>query len=152
MTTAGLLALLEEDDASLQAYALDRINSLVDSFWAEIADYVVQMYVIALCIALPELVLTRGCCSETLSEDQAFAGRQLASLVASKVYYHLGNLDEALNFALGAGKLFDVELAGSDVPVQERLFVDTIVGASHEPLSQHVAALTCVGSTHSESN
>ena len=64
--------------------------------------------------------------SEALSEDTAFQSRQLASLVASKVYFHLGNLDEALAFALGAGSLFDVELAG-DVAPQEAQYVETII-------------------------
>lgn len=64
--------------------------------------------------------------SEALSEDSAFQSRQLASLVASKVYFHLGNLDEALAFALGAGSLFDVELAG-DVAPQEAQYVETII-------------------------
>ena len=43
-----------------------------------------------------------------LYEDASFPARDLAALVASKVYYHLGDLDAALTFALGAGKLFDV--------------------------------------------
>jgi 26S proteasome regulatory subunit N2 len=43
-----------------------------------------------------------------LYEDSSFPARDLAALVASKVYYHLGDLDEALTFALGAGKLFNV--------------------------------------------
>ena len=34
--------------------------------------------------------------------------RELAALVASKVYYHLGSYEDSLNYALGAGALFDV--------------------------------------------
>ena len=34
--------------------------------------------------------------------------RQLAALVASKVYYHLGSYEDSLSYALGAGPLFDV--------------------------------------------
>jgi hypothetical protein len=49
----------------------------------------------------------------------------LASLVAAKVYYHLGSLDEALNFSLGAGKLFDVAIAPGKVDSE---FVETIIG------------------------
>ena len=45
---------------------------------------------------------------EELSEDKSFPDHELASLVCSKVYYHLGAFDVALRFALGAGKLFDV--------------------------------------------
>ena len=46
--------------------------------------------------------------SETLYEDEKFPARQLAALVSSKVYYHLNEFDESLQFALGAGTLFDV--------------------------------------------
>lgn len=35
--------------------------------------------------------------------------RDLAALLASKVYYFLGEYDEALSFALGAGNAFDAE-------------------------------------------
>lgn len=48
--------------------------------------------------------------SEILYEDKAFPSRQLAALVASKVYYHLGEYQESLTFALGAGSLFDLNL------------------------------------------
>lgn len=59
---------------------------------------------------------------EELYEDQSFPERQLAALVASKIYYNLGALDEALTFALGAGKLFDVENSQDQ-------YVETIIGA-----------------------
>lgn len=65
-------------------------------------------------------------CSESLSENLTFPSRPLASLVASKVYYHLGNLDEALSFALGAGKLFDVGQTGDGGPT-EREYVETVI-------------------------
>lgn len=42
-TTAGLLCLLDEPESSLQSYALEQINSLIDTFWAEVADHVVKM-------------------------------------------------------------------------------------------------------------
>ena len=35
--------------------------------------------------------------------------RDLAALLASKVYYFLGEYDEALSFALGAGSAFEAE-------------------------------------------
>lgn len=67
--------------------------------------------------------------SESLSESTSFPSRPLASLVASKIYYHLGNLDEALTFALGAGKLFDVdqtELGKGNTSEVE--YVETVIG------------------------
>ena len=46
--------------------------------------------------------------SEILFEQKDFVERELAALVASKVYYHLGAFDESLTFALGAGQKLDV--------------------------------------------
>ncbi|KAJ7421242.1 26S proteasome non-ATPase regulatory subunit 1 [Pitangus sulphuratus] len=46
--------------------------------------------------------------SEVLYEDEGFRSRQFAALVASKVFYHLGAFEESLNYALGAGDLFNV--------------------------------------------
>ena len=45
--------------------------------------------------------------------------RQLAALVASKVYYHLGSYEDSLSYALGAGPLFDV--------TQGSQYVETII-------------------------
>jgi 26S proteasome regulatory subunit N2 len=41
----GILSLLEEDDVQLKVYALEKLNSIVDEFWAEIAGSVSQMCV-----------------------------------------------------------------------------------------------------------
>ncbi|WFD29209.1 proteasome regulatory particle base subunit [Malassezia sp. CBS 17886] len=82
-------ALLEEKDAKLQAYALRKLDTLVDRFWAELADSVTKI--------------------EELYEDEAFPERRLAALLASKVYFYLGEFDDALSFALGADSLFNVE-------------------------------------------
>jgi hypothetical protein len=43
--------------------------------------------------------------SNELSKD----ARDSAALLASKVYYFLGEYDEALSFALGAGNAFEAE-------------------------------------------
>ncbi len=57
--------------------------------------------------------------SEVLYEDEKFSYRNLAALVASKIYYHLGEFDESLNFALGAGTLFDLN--------QKNQYTETII-------------------------
>lgn len=54
------------------------------------------------------------CCfyyRETLYESQEIPkdSRDAAALLASKVYYYLGEYDEALSFALGAGSAFEAE-------------------------------------------
>lgn len=98
-SAAGIVALLDEQEPELQSYALKRLDSLVHQFWAEIADAISKI--------------------EILYEDERFPDRHLAALVASKIYFHLGEHDEALMFALGAGPLFDVEVKDE--------YVDTVV-------------------------
>jgi hypothetical protein len=39
----GFVALLQESDAELQLLALQRLNELVDVFWAEIAEALPQL-------------------------------------------------------------------------------------------------------------
>lgn len=92
-SAVGLLAMLEEQEAQIKAHALTKLNAVVPDFWAEIAE------------SLPDI--------ESLYEDETFPQRQLAALVASKVYFYLGELKDALEYALGAGSLFNVE-EGSD--------------------------------------
>ncbi|CAF0707844.1 unnamed protein product [Brachionus calyciflorus] len=88
-SAGGIIALLEETDDRLVVYALKQLNNLVDMFWAEIADSITII--------------------EMLYENEQFKDRQLAALVASKVYYHLGSFENALQYALGADKLFNVD-------------------------------------------
>ncbi|KAK6508711.1 proteasome regulatory particle base subunit [Arthrobotrys conoides] len=96
---AGLLGLLEEDDVHLQSSALEQLDILVDEFWSEIADSISKI--------------------ESLYEDPKFPHRQLAALVASKVYYHLGAFEDSMMYALGAGNLFDISGKSE--------FIDTII-------------------------
>ena len=60
--------------------------------------------------------------SEILHEDKLFSQHDLAALVASKVYYHLGSFEDSLTYALGAGELFDVNARNE--------YVDTTIGIS----------------------
>ncbi|KAG1151716.1 hypothetical protein G6F37_010932 [Rhizopus arrhizus] len=87
----GIIALLDEQQLELKVHALQQLNILVDEFWAEISDSIAKI--------------------EVLYEDPSFNEKELAALVASKlmkVYYNLGELDDSLSFALGAGQYFDV--------------------------------------------
>lgn len=88
-SASGILSLLEEPDAELKVHALEQLNKVVDHFWSEIASSIPQI--------------------EELYEDEEFSQRNLAAVVASKVFFHLEELDDALKYALGAGTLFDVE-------------------------------------------
>ncbi|KAI0563387.1 26S proteasome regulatory subunit RPN2 [Gracilaria domingensis] len=88
-SAAPALSLLEESEPILQAHALRTLNTLADSFWPEISGAVVKI--------------------QELSEDDTFSERNLAAIVAAKVNFHLGSLDEALHYALSAGHLFNVD-------------------------------------------
>uniref|UniRef100_A0A6B2KX95 Uncharacterized protein n=1 Tax=Arcella intermedia TaxID=1963864 RepID=A0A6B2KX95_9EUKA len=80
------------------------LNTLVDNFWAEIADY------------LPKI--------ENLYEDEKFPARNLAALLASKVFYHLGSFEDAMQFALGADTLFDLSDDSEFVTTLTAKFID----------------------------
>jgi 26S proteasome regulatory subunit N2 len=88
LSAAGILSLLDEEDNDLKSAALERLIQIVDEFWAEISESIRKI--------------------EALSENEKFPNRQLAALIASRVYYHLNAFDDSLQLALGAGKLFDV--------------------------------------------
>ncbi|XP_062226670.1 26S proteasome non-ATPase regulatory subunit 1 homolog A-like isoform X2 [Phragmites australis] len=87
-SASGLLAMLQEPAAELKLHALASLNSVVHLFWPEIST------------SVPAI--------ESLYEDEEFDQRQLAALVVSKVFYYLGELNDSLSYALGAGPLFDV--------------------------------------------
>ena len=70
--------------------------------------------------------------SEALYEDDSFPERELAALVAAKVYYQLQEYNESMVFALGAGKLLDIHKAGE--------FEETILGKP-SPTAQEARGL-----------
>lgn len=57
------------------------------------------------------------------SDELPRDARDLAALLVSKVYFYLGEYDEALSFALGAGRAFEAE---SRNPSSAE-FVETVV-------------------------
>lgn len=97
--SAGIISLLDEPVAELQVFALQKLNGIVDEFWPEISEAIEKI--------------------EILHEDKSFSQHNLAALVASKVYYHLGSFEDALTYALGAENLFDVNARNE--------YVDTII-------------------------
>lgn len=86
--SSPILALLNEPDYGLKEHALHALNNSVDEIWPEVADHLAQI--------------------EELFEDPSFPAQTLAALVASKVYYHLGDFDQSVQFALHAGKYLDM--------------------------------------------
>ncbi|KAJ1721546.1 proteasome regulatory particle base subunit [Coemansia erecta] len=98
-SAGGLLSLLDEEERELQYYGLAQLDLVTDRFWTEISDSISKI--------------------EILYEDESFEHRQLAALVASKIYFHLGEFDDALSFALGAGEQFSLK--------ESSTYVQTIV-------------------------
>ncbi|VEL30252.1 unnamed protein product, partial [Protopolystoma xenopodis] len=98
-SAAGLVALLDDSPQEIKTFALKRLDELVDEFWAEISE---SLYKI-----------------EILHEDEKFTSNKLAALLASKVYYHLGEYDDSLHFALCAEDLFDIDSKSE--------FIETII-------------------------
>ncbi|XP_043259847.1 26S proteasome non-ATPase regulatory subunit 1 [Colletes gigas] len=87
-SAAGIISLLEEPMPELKVFALKKLDMIVDEFWPEISEAIEKI--------------------EILHEDKSFPQHDLAALVASKVYYHLGSFEDSLTYALGAADLFDV--------------------------------------------
>jgi len=107
-SAAGALALLQEPDHVFKQHALKALIPLVAQFWAEISEHIAMMYVV---IFWSTSGYNFWLFSETLyeSDDMPKPARDVAALVASKVYYFLGEYDEALSFALGSGNAFHIE-------------------------------------------
>ncbi|KNC97437.1 proteasome regulatory particle base subunit RPN2 [Spizellomyces punctatus DAOM BR117] len=121
-SAAGVISLLDETEDELKVYALKKLDGIVDQFWAEISDAVSKI--------------------EILYEDEQFRYRELAALVASKVYYHLGEFDESLTFALGAGKLFDLNAKSEYVETIIAKCIDKYIAQRVEQHDNTAEALT----------
>ncbi len=98
-SAVGVVGFLSEPDPELQIFALRKLNEEIDSLWTEVVESVGEV--------------------EALYEDPQFPERELAALVAAKVYYNLQEYNESMMFALGAGKLFNIDHQGE--------FEDTII-------------------------
>lgn len=113
-TAAPLLALLRENQDSVKTYALESINNVVDQLWSEISN------------ELPDI--------EALYDDDTFSDREMAALIASKVYYNLGEYESAVKYALAAKDRFDID--------EKSQFVETIVSKSIEMYVQEASSNT----------
>ncbi|CAH0557450.1 unnamed protein product [Brassicogethes aeneus] len=112
-SAAGIISLLEEPRPELKIFALKKLDNIVDEFWPEISEAIEKI--------------------EILHEDKVFQQHQLAALVASKVYYHLGSFEDSLTYALGAGDLFDVNARTE--------YVETTLAKCIDYYTQHRIAL-----------
>jgi 26S proteasome regulatory subunit N2 len=130
-SAAGLVGFLAEHDPALRSFALHRLNDDVDLLWPEISNSISQMFVFSLKASVIETSVDKRLmrCREALTEDEAFPERELAALVASKVYYQLGEYNESMIFALIAGKLFNLDSPGE--------YEDTIIGECYSTIDTH---------------
>ncbi|PVI03370.1 26S proteasome regulatory complex, non-ATPase subcomplex, Rpn2/Psmd1 subunit [Periconia macrospinosa] len=114
-SAAGVVGFLAEPDAALRSFALRRLNEEIDLLWPEVAGSVSQI--------------------EALYEDESFPERELAALVAAKIYYQLQEYNESMVFALGAGKLFDIHQSGEFEETILAKCLDTYIALSamHNP-------------------
>ncbi|QEU59935.1 Rpn2 [Kluyveromyces lactis] len=97
-----LLALLKESDNTVKTYALQSIKDVVDQQWSEISNDITEI--------------------EALYDDASFPDRRLAAIVASKVYYNLGEYQLAVKYALAAGEYLNID--------EQSQYVETIVSQS----------------------
>jgi 26S proteasome regulatory subunit N2 len=88
-TATTYLALLQEDDVDFKSIALDKLDILVDEYWAEISDYIQEL----------EGLYTRN----EIPEKQ-----ELLALILSKIYYNLEDYDSAIEWALQSGSRFNI--------------------------------------------
>lgn len=95
----GILCMLDEDDVEIKIYALQKLNIVIDQAWPEAASYLSLL--------------------ESLASNNQFPQHKLASIVISKVFYHLQEYNQAVKFALDSGDLFNLNESG--------LFVKTII-------------------------
>lgn len=65
-SATGVLSLLNEEDDALRLHALQVLNKLVHEFWFQVASSIASV--------------------EAFYEDEEFGHRELAALVASKVF------------------------------------------------------------------
>lgn len=85
--SSHLISLLEEDDTELQIAGLEGINAHIEHIWHEVSENIPLI--------------------ESLSEQEPSSElSNLASIVLSKLYFHLGQLEESLAHALHSGDYF----------------------------------------------
>ncbi|KAG9228503.1 putative 26S proteasome regulatory subunit rpn2 [Amylocarpus encephaloides] len=109
-SATGVLGFLSEEELELKVFALECLNSDIETVWTEVADSVGQI--------------------EALYEDETFPQRQLAALVLAKVYYHLQEYNESMTFALEAGDLFKLDKQGEFEETIISKCIDTYINLS----------------------
>lgn len=89
-SVANHLTLIKESDVRLKVLGLQKLAPLVHYHWHEISDHLGAI--------------------QALHEDDHFPERTLAASIISKVFYHLEDYNEAVNYALESGNYFDLNV------------------------------------------
>eukprot|EP01133_Synstelium_polycarpum_P014174 gene14174-16710_t len=106
-SASNYLSLLDEEQIEIQSHALEKLNTVVDEFWPEVASSLTKI--------------------KTLSDQKSFSHHELASLVLSKVYYHLGDFNNSMSYALSSGPLFNVLSKGEYIETLLYKFIDEYI-------------------------
>ncbi|KAH3902716.1 probable 26S proteasome regulatory subunit RPN2 [Saccharomycodes ludwigii] len=101
-SVSAYLSLLKDPDQSIQLYALKSLNDIADSTWSEISNNISEL--------------------EEIYDDEHFPERKLVALLASKIYYNLGEYESAVKYALAADEYFNFN--------ESSQYVETVVSQS----------------------
>eukprot|EP01132_Coremiostelium_polycephalum_P003896 gene3896-4863_t len=108
LTSVGnFVSLLEDEQLEIKSYALEKLDTIIDEFWPEVASSITKI--------------------KKLAEDKTFSHHELASLVLSKVYYHLGDFTNSMSSALSSGSLFNVLSKSEYVETLLYKFIDEYI-------------------------
>jgi len=112
-TAQGILSLLTEKDSSYRVRGITLLESIVDREWPQIAE---------------EMTLITS-----LATNESFEAHENASKLASKIYYYLGQLDQAVKFAILAGSSFDVTEKDDFTQSVSAQCISHYIGLLHSP-------------------
>ena len=96
----------------LIGYGLQKLLKLVDHYWAEVASHISHL--------------------EALYENESFKHREITALILSRLFYHLSEYQDALNYALLAGDYFDVNDGSEFVETMLTRILDTYISSRKE--------------------
>lgn len=108
-TATSYLALLQEDDLDIKGLALDKLDLLVDEYWAEISDFINEL--------------------ENLHKSNLLPQKnELLSLILSKIYYNLEDYDSAIEWALQSGSKFNIKDKNQFVNIILQKIIEKYIG------------------------
>lgn len=128
LSAQQFIAMLNGDLVQQQVFALKKLSDIVSYQWHEIAD------------ALPRI--------EEFIGNPDFPKKELAAYVASQVFYHLEESEDALRLALDAGELFDIREENSYVRTLLNKCLDQYMQVQQHNYSNKASPDNCIPRTH----